>query len=921
MCNDWGKGVVRNSVKYWGEKPRVLECGALDVNGSAQDDVSALAGEYISTDMREGKGVDIVLDAGDILEHFGEASFDVVLTTEMMEHVCNWDTVIYNMVRVLKPGGLLALTTRSPGFGKHGYPYDFWRFTQDDMKKIFEPVGEILELEDDNSGFPGVGIIFRKSEKKITDKRYANWLGQLESMPLFSIDFEPITVKQLPEMEKAVPTIALVMIVKNEEKILERCVESVKAVVDEFVIVDTGSTDGTKEIIKKYGELKEIPFTNFVDTKNKALAMAKSTYILFMDADEIFLTGLEYLKEYAAERRDWIVYGNIVEGGDDAHPDNSYLRARFWRNNGKLCFVGPGVHEVLAGEGFVQRDYRINVKHDHSHRKPESYRERSISYIQIIDKYLARNPNDTRALFYMARTYKDLPDNLSAIMYYKKYLELNSGFKDERWQAAHDSACCWKAEGEYDKALEMCEMAIGIDPRRAETYVLKGLIYYGLQDYEKAVVWFKKASQTPVPDDVLLFLNPKAHFEVPMDYLVLSYDKLKQYRKAQEACKALYDRLPRQDQRITNNLSWLNKQTPKTIFFALGVTPEEVYGGMIERQGVGGVETTYIELPTALVARGHTCLVFCKCKEEHVHKGVYYIPFDRIESYRSWNPDVIITSRWYDPLYWFPNVKKIAWMQDAHYADPNHADAWQIIDAFVCSSVWHRQYSAERIGEGLSAKKINVIPLSIRGELFENQRIERNLKNVIYSSNPDRGLYILQDMWNEITDKVKDIHLTITYGWEGLSTWSGDPAWLQKIGSDKNRIESWVKSAGNIDLTGRLKKDDLAKKFLASSLCLYPNNFWETFCLTGLESQAAGVPMITTKMGALVTTLSNTSNILIDDNPFGKSYKEEFIKNTVRLMTKQKEREVMSVNCLQFFKKQLTWDGVAEKWEEVIYKL
>ena len=79
--------------------------------------------------------------------------------------------------------------------------------------------------------------------------------------------------------------------------------------------------------------------------------------------------------------------------------------------------------------------------------------------------------------------------------------------------------------------------------------------------------------------------------------------------------------------------------------------------------------------------------------------------------------------------------------------------------------------------------------------------------------------------------------------------------------------------------------------------------------------------MITTKMGALVTTLNDSSNIMIDDNPFGKSYKEEFIKNTARLMTKHKERELLSVGCLQFFKKQLTWDGVAEKWEELIYKL
>ena len=79
------------------------------------------------------------------------------------------------------------------------------------------------------------------------------------------------------------------MIVKNEAAILRETLERVRPIVDEWVIVDTGSTDDTRAIISEYGPVTELPFEDFVTTKNKALALATGEYILFMDADERLL--------------------------------------------------------------------------------------------------------------------------------------------------------------------------------------------------------------------------------------------------------------------------------------------------------------------------------------------------------------------------------------------------------------------------------------------------------------------------------------------------------------------------------------------------------------------------------------------------------------------------------------------------------
>jgi glycosyltransferase involved in cell wall biosynthesis len=712
-------------------------------------------------------------------------------------------------------------------------------------------------------------------------------------------------------------TISLVMIVKDEIKILENCIESVKAIVDEFVIIDTGSTDGTQEIIKKFGELHEIPFSNFVDTKNEALKLAKSDYILFMDADERLLNGLEFLKEHAESGDHDLIYAKIVEKANGSIV-NTYMRARLWKNDGRFKFVGPGVHEVISGEGRIISDHRIIALHDHSHRTPESYQDRFDKYVKILTSFLESNPSDSRATFYLARTYKDMGHWLTAIQYYRAYLDLNTTFQDERWQAAHDIAICWKSQGEYDRALEACKVSKEIDPRRAETFVLAGQIQFDLQDYENSRIAFEHARSLPIPTDVMLFLNPLTHFEIPTDFLVLLADKQHDYRHGREMVESMIERLVVPDQRLVNNLTWLRKMESQLIFFTLGNTPEPVYGGMIEDKGVGGVETTYLELPIELAKLGHTVIVFCKCKEEQKYEDVYFVPFEKINDFKSWTPDVIVTSRWYDPFYLFPNAKKIIWMQDAHFADPLKSDVYQICNTVVCSSRWHRQYIAERTGQGLDAKKIHIVPLAIRSELFNND-VERDPLKVIYSSNPDRGLFILMDMWDEITKQVPGIHLTITYGWEGLKTWSNDKAWLDKIASDQNGIETWATKSGNVKLTGRLTKKLLALEMQSSSLCLYPNNFWETFCLTALETQMAGVPMITTKIGALTTTLLDTGNILIDGDPFSPKYQKEFIDKTVELMYDRVRLHDLSLMCYSFARLQPNWKEVAHEWERIIW--
>jgi len=141
---------------------RILEVGSRYVNGSVRPLIEKFCSpkEYIGIDIEEGKYVDIVLPAERLIEYFGEQSFEVVISTELLEHVRDWRLVINNMKDVLKPNGLIFISTRSYGFPYHGYPHDYWRYEIEDMKKIFSDFN-ILRLQKDQF----VNGLFLKAQK------------------------------------------------------------------------------------------------------------------------------------------------------------------------------------------------------------------------------------------------------------------------------------------------------------------------------------------------------------------------------------------------------------------------------------------------------------------------------------------------------------------------------------------------------------------------------------------------------------------------------------------------------------------------------------------------------------------------------------------------------------------------------------
>lgn len=128
-----------------------LEVGSLDVNGSVR---RLFHGDYVGVDMREGPGVDIIGLAADL--SFAPAEFDVVVSTEMLEHdPAPWLSMA-EMGRVLRPGGHLLVTTRGNGFGLHNEPSDYWRYMPASMPLLADLAGCDIIASREDPEVPGV---------------------------------------------------------------------------------------------------------------------------------------------------------------------------------------------------------------------------------------------------------------------------------------------------------------------------------------------------------------------------------------------------------------------------------------------------------------------------------------------------------------------------------------------------------------------------------------------------------------------------------------------------------------------------------------------------------------------------------------------------------------------------------------------
>lgn len=187
MCNPWCLDFVGRCLQgtyfYGGQTNSVLEVGSRDVNGSPRGILSGNPWvNYIGCDIEAGPGVDVIADALRLDEIFAVDHFDIVLSTELLEHVADWRLALYQMAKRLHTGGLMIITTRSPGFEYHPYPIDCWRFTIEHMQQIFVDPMRLMIIDTDTDlrkgKYSGVGVM----AIRMPEPTMEHWMGHLHTI-------------------------------------------------------------------------------------------------------------------------------------------------------------------------------------------------------------------------------------------------------------------------------------------------------------------------------------------------------------------------------------------------------------------------------------------------------------------------------------------------------------------------------------------------------------------------------------------------------------------------------------------------------------------------------------------------------------------------------------------------------------------
>ena len=321
--------------------------------------------------------------------------------------------------------------------------------------------------------------------------------------------------------------ICLSMIVRNEIKIIQRCLESAKDHITSFVIHDTGSSDFTREKIVKLlegipGQIINKPWKDFSANRNMALEDASSypntDWILFLDADEIL--------QFANDK---ITLSDLIEDDFDGFSiksqtndsNNIYLKTKLIKNNGKFEYQGV-THEALVNKKPVVMktlDKVQIIELNDSSRRTSGLK--FLDDLSLLEMDFKKNPT-SRNCFYLARTYFDLGFMNPAELYFKKRIEMG-GWEEEVYISLHQLATIKKNQNPNQSIVNLLDVflaAYNFRPSRSEA--IADICSCLEKEKNWHLLYYISRGQWNLSTDTLL-VDKSAHWRIAESHAIASF--------------------------------------------------------------------------------------------------------------------------------------------------------------------------------------------------------------------------------------------------------------------------------------------------------------------------------------------------------------------------------------------------------------
>ncbi|RUP03578.1 MAG: glycosyltransferase [Mycobacterium sp.] len=291
------------------------------------------------------------------------------------------------------------------------------------------------------------------------------------------------------------------MIVRNEAAIIKETLEDIARYISAWVIVDTGSDDGTQSVIRDHmarlgipGELHERPWRDFGHNRSEALTLAQGhgDYIWVLDADDKVMGDLDFGQ-----------LGKDLYQLRYRQTSNVFWRPNLFRDGLPVRYAGVVHEDVIVDSDFshdrLDGDYyidsrRLGARNRNPQQKYESDRDLLLAEIE-------RNPDDARSVFYLAQSYFDLGDFDNARKWYQRRVDMG-GWVEETYQSMYRVAeSMWSMGAPWPDVESAYLRAWEFRPTRAEPLYAIAYRYRLDERYRLGYLFAKHAAEIPFPTE------------------------------------------------------------------------------------------------------------------------------------------------------------------------------------------------------------------------------------------------------------------------------------------------------------------------------------------------------------------------------------------------------------------------------------
>lgn len=319
-------------------------------------------------------------------------------------------------------------------------------------------------------------------------------------------------------------TLSLALIMKNEEDNIRNCLNSFKNVVDEIIVIDTGSTDNSKKIALEFTD-KVYDFKwvdDFSKARNFSFEKCTSDWIIWADSDDILLPqDAQKIKNLNYDNKEIIICKYVYNHDELGNPGSILERERIIKRSLNLKWQ-KAIHEYIPLNGKISReDIEIH------HYKKQNNSERNLSILQKI----IQTDQDPRNFFYYGKElfYFNKFEESNEIL--KKFVLMNGWIEDicNAYEIIAKNSLILKNEKDF---LENIFKSIEIEPTRAEPCFELGSFYMNKGIYKKAIFWFEQCLNVKRSPELLSIYVPEYYTWRPAIQLVLCYNWIGEIQKA-----------------------------------------------------------------------------------------------------------------------------------------------------------------------------------------------------------------------------------------------------------------------------------------------------------------------------------------------------------------------------------------------------